>query len=78
LEYVVLTVPAGRLAVVTVISIGGDTGTVAAIAGSLLGALYGAEGLMPKWRALLHGWPGLDAEGLERLAEEAADRPRSG
>jgi ADP-ribosylglycohydrolase len=60
------------------ISGGGDTGTVAAIAGSLLGALYGAEGLMPKWRALLHGWPGLDADGLQQLAQEAADQPRSG
>jgi ADP-ribosylglycohydrolase len=60
------------------VSIGGDTGRVAAIAGSLLGALFGAEGLMPEWRALLHGWPGLDAEGLEQLAQEAADRPRSG
>ena len=40
------------------ISIGGDTGAVAAIAGSLLGALYGAEALMPKWRDELHGWPG--------------------
>jgi len=60
------------------ISIGGDTGTVAAIAGSLLGALYGAEAVtMAKWRDVLHGWPGLDAEGLEQLALEAADRPRS-
>ena len=60
------------------ISIGGDTGAVAAIAGSLLGALYGAEAVtMAKWRDVLHGWPGLDAEGLEQLALEAADRPRS-
>lgn len=55
---------------------GGDTDTVGAIAGSLLGALFGAEALMPEWRAMLHGWPGLDAEGLEQLALEAADWPR--
>ncbi len=55
---------------------GGDSDTVGAIAGSLLGALYGAEALMPEWRAMLHGWPGLDAEGLEQLALEAADWPR--
>lgn len=51
---------------------GGDTDTVAAIAGSLLGAMYGASAVPAGWREMLHGWPGLDADGLERLALEAA------
>jgi hypothetical protein len=32
---------------------------------------------MAGWRDVLHGWPGLNAQGLERLALEAADRQRS-
>ena len=37
---------------------GFDTDTVAAIAGGLLGAAYGASAVPLQWRALLHGWPG--------------------
>lgn len=56
------------------VAIGGDTDTVAAVAGALLGAVYGAAAVPTAWRAVLHGWPGLDAAGLERLALEAAAR----
>ncbi len=38
---------------------GNDTDTVAAIAGGLLGAAYGASAVPAHWRRLLHGWPGL-------------------
>jgi hypothetical protein len=48
---------------------GGDTDTVAAIAGALLGATYGASAVPAQWRAVLHGWPGLTARGLIRLAD---------
>lgn len=47
---------------------GYDTDTVAAIAGGLLGAAYGASAVPTQWRAQLHGWPGLTARGLVRLA----------
>ena len=47
---------------------GDDTDTVAAIAGGLLGAAYGASAVPLEWRRLLHGWPGIDAHGLVALA----------
>ena len=37
---------------------GYDTDTVAAIAGGLLGAVYGASAVPADWRRVLHGWPG--------------------
>jgi ADP-ribosyl-[dinitrogen reductase] hydrolase len=46
---------------------GNDTDTVAAIAGGLLGAAYGASAVPAHWRRLLHGWPGLRARGLVAL-----------
>jgi len=47
---------------------GFDTDTVAAIAGGLLGAAYGASAVPSQWCTLLHGWPGMDARGLAELA----------
>lgn len=47
---------------------GGDTDTVAAIAGALLGARFGGSAVPPSMRGPLHGWPGLRARDLERLA----------
>jgi ADP-ribosylglycohydrolase len=52
------------------IQIGGDTDTVAAIAGSLLGAIYGA--VPDQWREAVWGWPGMKAADLEALALQAA------
>ena len=43
---------------------GNDADTVAAIAGSLLGAKYGASAVPASWRLLLHGWPGLSSIDL--------------
>lgn len=43
---------------------GRDTDTVAAIAGGLLGAVYGASAVPARWRRVLHGWPGLRARDL--------------
>lgn len=54
------------------VRIGGDTDTVAAIAGGLLGARWGASAVPQRWRRMLHGWPGLDAEDLVRLAVRTA------
>lgn len=51
---------------------GGDTDTVAAIAGSLAGAAWGGSALPLSFKRRLHGWPGLDANELTRLACLAA------
>jgi len=47
---------------------GYDTDTVAAIAGGLVGGLYGASAVPAHWRRQLHGWPDLRARDLVRLA----------
>ena len=52
----------------TAIRIGHDTDTVAAIAGGLLGARWGASAVPAVWRAAVHGWPGLTGEDLVALA----------
>jgi ADP-ribosyl-[dinitrogen reductase] hydrolase len=51
---------------------GGDTDTVAAIAGALLGARYGGSDVPDEWWELLHGWPGIDADDLAGLATGCA------
>jgi ADP-ribosylglycohydrolase len=56
-----------------VISLGGDTDTTAAIAGSLLGARFGASAFPQEWTSILHGWPGYDVRDLVRLAVLTAD-----
>lgn len=57
-----------RLALEEAVRIGNDTDTVAAIAGQLLGAYWGADAIPAEWRRQLHGWPGLDANDLTNLA----------
>ncbi|WP_428342357.1 ADP-ribosylglycohydrolase family protein [Mycobacterium sp.] len=59
-----------RLALETAVRGGNDTDTVAAIAGGLLGAAYGASAVPARWRLMLHGWPGLDTRGLIALADK--------
>lgn len=71
-----------RLALETAVRAGGDTDTVAAIAGALLGARWGATALPTAWRRRLHGRstydsPPLNAAHLERLARLAARGGRS-
>ena len=51
---------------------GQDTDTVAAIAGSLIGAALGRYAIPARWQKILHGWPGLAAEDLDRLALQLA------
>lgn len=56
------------------VSIGDDTDTVAAIAGTLLGARYGASGLPADWVREVHGWPdGMRGEDLIRMSLATAD-----
>jgi ADP-ribosyl-[dinitrogen reductase] hydrolase len=57
-----------RLALDAAVRCGNDTDTVAAIAGGLLGATYGASAVPAEWRRLLHGWPGLATRDLVALA----------
>lgn len=51
---------------------GHDTDTVGAIAGALLGARFGLTAIPDAWLEPLHGSPGLDADGLVRLAHAVA------
>ena len=57
---------------------GGDTDTVAAIAGQLLGARYGASAVPARYRRRLHGWPGMRVRDLHRLALLTANRGQDG
>ena len=57
---------------VAAVHAGNDTDTVAAIAGTLLGAAHGASSLPQEWLAAVHGWPGLRAADLRDLARRAA------
>lgn len=62
------------------VRIGDDTDTVAAIAGGLLGATWGASAVPVAWRAILHGKPGTyrqpdySSTDLVRLAALSAGR----
>ena len=47
---------------------GGDTDIIAAIAGGLLGAAYGAFAVTADRRRMLHGWPGMRTRDLIELA----------
>jgi ADP-ribosyl-[dinitrogen reductase] hydrolase len=65
-----------RLALEAAVRGGHDTDTVAAIAGGLLGAAYGASAVPARWRLMLHGWPGLTTRGLIALADKIIDKGR--
>jgi ADP-ribosylglycohydrolase len=47
---------------------GNDTDTVAAIAGALLGARWGASAVPEEWRTIIHGWENKRADDLIDLA----------
>ena len=51
---------------------GNDTDTVAAIAGSLLGARWGVSAVPLQWQRIVHGWPGLRANNLVRISQALA------
>ena len=46
---------------------GGDTDTVAAIVGSLIGAAVGVSRIPAAWRRIIHGWPGMRYRDLLNL-----------
>lgn len=59
-------------ALVTAVHAGNDTDTVAAVTGSLAGALWGAGSLRPEWAHAVHGWPGLRGADLVAMARTLA------
>lgn len=59
------------------IRVGDDTDTVAAIAGGLLGARWGASAVPWRWRRAVHGWPGRDGRDLVSLATLAVQGGRA-
>lgn len=59
-----------RTALENAVRAGGDTDTVAAIAGSLIGAGLGWSAFPADWTDVVHGWPGLT--GLELAARGLA------
>ncbi|MGI8722740.1 MAG: ADP-ribosylglycohydrolase family protein, partial [Geodermatophilaceae bacterium] len=64
-----------------VLNLGGDTDTVAAVTGGLLGAVYGIVGIPMRWTCALNGLvPGYgdrswDLAGLQRLSEQLDSDP---
>ncbi|MBD3689802.1 ADP-ribosylglycohydrolase family protein [Nanchangia anserum] len=59
-------------AVEEAVRVGGDTDTIASMTGALMGAVVGTEAIPPSWRSAIHGWPGLDEDGLYDLAVASA------
>lgn len=57
-----------RLALEAAVRGGRDADTVAAIAGGLIGAAYGASAVPLAWRTMLNGWPQATARTLVDLA----------
>jgi ADP-ribosylglycohydrolase len=71
-----------RLAIERAVRAGGDTDTVAAIAGALVGAHWGAAAVPAAWRDRLHGRlrydrPPWRADDIERAAHLVLDRGRA-
>ena len=58
------------------VRVGDDTDTVAAIAGGLLGALYGYEVIPQRWTSRLHGWPSFGIKDIVGLGFLGSRIPR--
>ncbi|MDO5048982.1 MAG: ADP-ribosylglycohydrolase family protein [Actinomycetaceae bacterium] len=57
-----------RVGVEGAVRSGGDTDTVAALVGALLGGACGPTAIPPEWTRSIWGWPGLRQDGLRDLA----------
>lgn len=60
-----------RAALEKAINWGHDTDTVAAIAGSLLGARWGVSAMPEEWLRMVHGWSGVPDRSVFRAADLA-------
>jgi len=58
-----------RMAVETAVRGGGDTDTVACVAGAVLGALWGYSAILTDWRRQIFGWPDVRDRDLLRIAD---------
>ncbi len=67
-----------RLAIEAAVRGGRDADTVAAIAGALLGARWGASAVPGSWLRVVHGWPGITVGDLGRRGLALARRTREG
>lgn len=70
--------PGGHFAdaIVEAVRGGGDTDTVACIAGGLLGAMWGVSAIPADWQRRIFGWPSMSDRELIALAEAiAGNRP---
>ena len=56
---------------------GGDADTVACVAGSLLGAMWGLSAIPTDWRRRIFGWPAMADRDLVRLALDSFSGTRS-
>ncbi|RKS06548.1 ADP-ribosylglycohydrolase [Nocardiopsis sp. Huas11] len=63
-----------QLSLCSAVRAGDDTDTVAAIAGALLGARYGASAIPDEYLSAVHGWPGYRAPDLAELALSITER----
>jgi ADP-ribosylglycohydrolase/protein-tyrosine phosphatase len=61
-----------QLAAEAAVRAGNDTDTVAAIAGTLLGARWGVSAIPLSWQQAVNGWPNLTGPDLVRLAVRTA------
>jgi ADP-ribosyl-[dinitrogen reductase] hydrolase len=50
------------------VGVGNDTDNVAAIAGTLLGAVWGSSAVPLEWKAAMRGWSGFTTSDLVRIA----------
>ncbi|MBU6214142.1 MAG: ADP-ribosylglycohydrolase family protein, partial [Actinomycetales bacterium] len=66
------------IAIERAVRAGYDTDTVAAIAGSLVGARWGLSGLPTSWTRRIHSGEGLRANHLQQLALQVARREAGG
>lgn len=66
-----------RLAVEAAVRGGGDTDTVACVAGAFLGAMWGVSAVPLQWRRSIFGWPGLGDRDLVELAAAVRGVPKA-
>lgn len=72
-DVLVFPAQAAQAAIERAVRAGGDADTVAAIAGSLVGARWGMSALPARWVSAVHGYPGYRGNHLQHLAYRLID-----